>query len=150
MDGNLVPGTRVLGLGNKLETIRDVEGPPGLVAIGIGGTGVTRLAAVSAEASVEAATAFLLGKRRADTPSAIDVHPVGGRGLLLVLQAGLGGLGDGLGDKRKARGVLELMTTPGGVGSGLVGLDCCGCGNIRLKRSGEGTAAGKFILDNLF
>ena len=40
MDGNLVPGTRVLGLGNKLETIRDVEGPPGLVAIGTGGTGV--------------------------------------------------------------------------------------------------------------
>ena len=111
---------------------------------------MTRLTVVSAEASVEAATAFVLGKRRADTPSAIDVYSVGWRGLLLVMQAGLGGLGNGLGDKRRARGVLELLTTPGGVGSGLVGLDRNGCGNIRLKRNGEGITAGKFILDNFF
>ena len=150
MDGNLVPGTRVLGLGDELETVRDVEGPPSLIAIGTGGTSVTRLAAVSAKTGFEAATAFLLGKRRADTPSAIDVHSGGWRGLLLVLQAGLGGLGDRLGDKRRARGILELMTTAGGVGSGLVGLDRHGCGNIRLKSNGEGTTAVKFISDNLF
>ena len=77
MDGDLVPGTRVLGLGNKLEAVRDVEGPPSLIAIGTGGTGVTRPAAVSAETGVEAATAFLRSKGRANTPSAIDVHSVG-------------------------------------------------------------------------
>ena len=60
MDGNLVPGTRVLGLGDKLEAVRDVEGPPSLVAIWAGGTGVTRLAAVAAETGVEAAAAFLV------------------------------------------------------------------------------------------
>ena len=77
MDGNLVPGTRVLGLGNKLEAVRDVEGPPSLIAVGTGGTGVTWPAAVSAETGVEAAMAFLRSKRRANTPSAIDVHSVG-------------------------------------------------------------------------
>ena len=70
--------------------------------------------------------------------------------MLLVLQAGLGGLGDWLGDKRRARGVLELMITAGGVGRGLVELDRYGGGNIRLKINGEGTTAGKFISDNLF
>ena len=77
MDGDLVPGTRVLGLGNKLEAVRDVEGPPSLIAVGTGGAGVTRPALVSAETGVEAATAFLWSKRRANTPSAIDVHCVG-------------------------------------------------------------------------
>ena len=77
MDGDLVPGTRVLGLGDKLEAVRDVEGPPSLIAIGTGGTGVTLPAAVRAETGVEAATAFLRSKRRANTPSAIDVHSVG-------------------------------------------------------------------------
>ena len=47
MDGNLVPCTRVLELGDELEAVGDVEGPPSLVAIGAGGTGVTRLAAVA-------------------------------------------------------------------------------------------------------
>ena len=42
------------------------------------------------------------------------------------------------------------MTTAGGVGSGLVGLERYGCGNIRLKGNGEGTTTGKFITDNLF
>ena len=79
VDGNLVPGTRVLGLGDKLEAVRDVEGPPSLVAMWAGGTGVTRLAAVGAETSVEAAAAFLLSKRRADTLSGIDVHSIGCR-----------------------------------------------------------------------
>ena len=139
MDGNLVPRTRVLGLGDKLEAVRDVEGTPSLVAIWAGGTGVTRLAAVGAETDVEAAAAFLLSKRRADTPGGIDVHSVGCRGWLLVLQVGLGGLGDRLGDKRRAGGILELMTIAGGVVSGLVGLDRCGYGNKRLKGNGEGT-----------
>ena len=85
VDGNLVPGTRVLGLGDKLEAVRDVEGPPSLVAIRAGGTGVTRLAAVGAETGVEAAAAFLLSKRRAESPGGIDVHSVGCRGWLLVL-----------------------------------------------------------------
>ena len=111
---------------------------------------MTRLAAVGAEACVEAAAAFLLSKRRADTPSGIDVHSVGCWGWLLVLQAGLGGLGDRLGDKRRARWILEPMTTAGGVGSGLVGLDRYGCGNKRLKGNGEGTTADKFISDNLY
>ena len=115
-----------------------------MVAIGTGRTGVTRLATVGTETGVEAAVAFLLSEGRADTPGAIDVHSVGCRGWLLVLQAGLRGLGNRLGDKRKSRGVLELMTTAGGVGSGLVGLD------IRLKSNGEGTKTGKFIADNFF
>ena len=89
--------------GNKLEAVGDVEGPPNLVAIWAGGTGVTRFAAVGAETGVEAAAAFLLSKRSAGTPDAIDIHSVGWRGWLLLLQAGLRGLGKGLGDERGAR-----------------------------------------------
>ena len=66
MDGNLVPGTRVLRLGDKLEAVRDVEGPHSLVAIWAEGTSVTRLAAVGTKTGVEAAAAFLLSKRRVD------------------------------------------------------------------------------------
>ena len=107
----MVPGTRVLGLGDKVEAVKDVEGPPSLVAIWARGAGVTGLAAVGAKTGVEAAAAFLLSKRRADNPGGIYVHSVRCRGWLLVLQAGLGGLGDRLRDKRRARGVVELMTT---------------------------------------
>ena len=135
---------------DKLEAVGDVEGPPSLVAIGAGRTGVTRLATIGVETGVEAAAASPLSKRGAGTPGAIDVHVVGWRGWLLLLQAGLRGLGNGLGDEREARGVLELVATSGGVGSGLVGLDRYGGGNIRLKGSGEGTMAGEFISDNLF
>ena len=109
MDGDLVPGTRVVGLGDKLEAVGYVGGPPSLVAIGASRIGVIRLATVAAEIGVEAAAAFLLSKWGAGTPGAIDVHSVGGRGLLLLLQAGQRGLGNGLGDERGARGVLELI-----------------------------------------
>ena len=51
----------------------------------------------------------------------------------------LRGRGNGLGDERGARGVLELVATSGRVGSGLVELYRHGCGNIRLKSRGEGT-----------
>ena len=149
-DGDLVPGTRVGGLGDELEAVRDVEGPPCLVAVGTGGTGVTRPATVSTETGVEAATAFFRGERGADTPSTIDVHSVGKRGLLLVQQTRLGGLGNRLGDKRWTRGVLDLVATAGGVGSGLVELHGDGCGNTRLKGNGEGTAGGELISNNLF
>ena len=109
MDRDPVPGTRVLGLGDKLEAVGDVEIPPSLVAIGAGRTSVTRLATVGAEIGVEAAAAFLLSKISAGTPGTIDVHSVGWRGLLLLLQAGLRGLGNGLGDEWRTRGIRTLQ-----------------------------------------
>ena len=69
---------------------------------------------------------------------------------MLLLEAGLGGRGNGLGDERGAGGILELTATAGRVGNGLVELHRHGCSNIRLKSGEEGTTAGEFVCDNLF
>ena len=142
MDGDLVPGTGILGLGQNLKTIRNLESPPSLVAVGTRRTGVARFAAVGAKTSVEAATAFLQGKRTANTPSGINVHPVGKEGLLLMLQAGLGVRVVGLGVEREARNGVGQVATAGRVGSGLIQLHCDGGSDERLKSGGEGTTAG--------
>ena len=120
MDGDLVPGTGVLGLGQELKPIRNLKSPPSLVAVGARRTGVARFAAVCTETSVEAATAFLLGKRTANTPSGINVHPVGKGDLLLMLQAGLGVRVVGLGVKQGARNGVGLVAPAGRVGSSLI------------------------------
>ena len=142
-DGDLVPGARILKLGDELKTVGDSESPPSLVAVGAGGADVARFAAVRTETCVETATTFFLGQGGTNAASGINVHPIRGRGLLLVCRGG------GLGDEREARGVRGLAATAGRVGSGLVELDGDGCGNKSLKSRGEGTTTGKFISDNL-
>ena len=142
MDGDLVPGTGVQGLGQELKPIRNLKSTPSLVAVGTRRTGVARFAAVGAETSVEAATAFLLGKRTVNTPSGINVHLVGKGDLLLKLQAGLGVRVVGLGVERGARNGVRLVATAGRVGTGLIQLHCDGGSDERLKSGGEGTTAG--------
>ena len=147
-DGDLVPGARIRKLGDELKTVGDLEGPSSLVAVGAGGADVARRAAVRTETCVETAATFFLGQGGTTSAGGINVHPIRGRGLLLVLvlllllQAGLVCRGGGLGDEREARGVGGLAATAGGVGSGLVELDGDGCGNKSLKSRGEGTTAG--------
>ena len=66
-------GTRE-GLGNKLEPGGELKSTPNLKAIGAGGDGMVRSAAIAAKAGVVAAAALFLGKRAMGTTSSIHIH----------------------------------------------------------------------------
>ena len=111
---------------------------------------MARSAAICAETSVEASTAFLLRERAANTPGGVYVHSVGGGGLVLRGKAGLGKRGGRLGGERSAGGGMGLAASAGRVSRGLVELHRNGGGDKRLKGGGKGTTAGEFISDGLF
>lgn len=62
LKGELLPGTRKLGLVHKLEAGGKLENTPGLKFVGAGADDVAGLAAVAAESFVEPTAALLRGE----------------------------------------------------------------------------------------
>ena len=75
----LVPGTGVVGevLGNELETVGDVEGSPGLVAVGTGLHDVAGPTTVGAQSPVVPTLALLWGEGPTSSACPVDVHAGG-------------------------------------------------------------------------
>ena len=75
----LMPGTGVVGgdLGDELEAVGDVEGFPGLVAVGTGLHDVAGPTTVGAQSPVVPTLALLWGEGPASSARPVDVHSVG-------------------------------------------------------------------------
>ena len=61
-------------MGDELEAVGDVKGPPGLVAVGAGRADVAGPATVSAQAPVVPTLALLWGEGPASSARLVDVH----------------------------------------------------------------------------
>ena len=74
-----MPRAGVVGgnLGNELEAVGDVEGSPGLVAIGTGLHDVAGPTTVGAESPVVPTLALLWGEGPTNSACPVDVHAVG-------------------------------------------------------------------------
>ena len=82
-----MPGAKIVGgdLGDELEAVGDVEGSPGLVAIGTDRADVAGSATVGAQAPVIPTLALLGGKGPASSTCPVDVHSGGVVARWLVL-----------------------------------------------------------------
>ena len=110
MDGDLVPG-RCTGAGAETETHQESGKSPKLGSGWDKKDWCGQVCRSRRRDQRRRETTFLLGKRTANTPSGINVHPVGKEGLLLMLQAGLGVRVVGLGVEREARNGVGLVAT---------------------------------------
>ena len=75
----VMPGAGVVGgvLGDELETVGDVEGSPGLVAVGTGLPDVAGPTTVGAQAPDVPTLALLSGEGPTTSACPVDVHAVG-------------------------------------------------------------------------
>ena len=75
----LMPGAGVVGgdLGDELEAVGDVEGSPGLVAVGTGLHDVAGPTTVGAQSPVVPTLALLWGEGPTSSACSVDVHAVG-------------------------------------------------------------------------
>ena len=75
----LTPGAGVEGggLGDEVEAVGDVEGSPGLVAVGTGLHDVAGPTRVGAQTPVVPTLALLWGERPTSSACPVDVHAVG-------------------------------------------------------------------------